>query len=84
MEAPSAMMLPHDGVGRGTDRPRKASEPSITMTPATVIRPKVTATGTTLGRISRKMIREVVAPMVLAATTKSRLAKDRLEARTTR
>ena len=74
--APSAIMFPHDGVGRGTDSPRKASEPSITMTPATVISPKVTATGTTLGRISRKTIRLEVAPRVRAATTKSRLAKD--------
>ena len=55
-----------------------------TMTPATVISPKVTAAGTTLGRISRNTIRVDEAPMVLAATTNSRLAKDRLAARTTR
>ena len=56
----------------------------MTMTPATVMRPKVTATGTTLGRISRKTIRDDLAPIVRAAMTKSRLAKARLEARTTR
>ena len=56
----------------------------MTMSPATVMRLKVTVTGITLGRISRSTIRVSVAPIVLAATTKSRWAKDRLEARITR
>src|ERR1700676_4416214 len=84
LDDPSAMMFPQDGVGRGTDSPRKASDPSITMTPATVMRPKVTATGTTLGRISRKTMRAEGAPSVRAAVTNSRLANERLDARTTR
>src|SRR5664280_2902115 len=84
LAVPSEIMFPHDGVGGGTDSPRKASDPSRTITPATVISPKVTATGTTLGRISRNRIRGVVAPMVRAAITKSRLANERLDALTTR
>ena len=58
-------MFPHLGVGRGTDSPRKASEPSRTMMVATVIRPKETTAGITLGRISRKMIRRSLAPRCL-------------------
>ena len=67
-----------------TDSPRKASDPSSTMATATAMSPKDTAAGITLGRISRNTIRDVVAPMVRAATTNSRLAKDSVVARTTR
>ena len=81
---PSLSMLPQHGVGGWTDSPRKASEPSSTMIVATAIRPKDTIAGTTLGRISRARMRVSLAPSVLAAITKSRVANDRVEARTTR
>ncbi len=48
--------------GQRDRQPRKASEPSRTMMTATLMRAKVRATGATLGRISRKMIRRVEAP----------------------
>src|ERR1035441_10929126 len=54
LAVPSAIRFPHEGVGRATERPRKANDPSSTMTPATVISPKETAAGMTLGRISRR------------------------------
>ena len=51
---------------------------------ATAIRPKDTMVGMMLGRISRARMRVSLAPSALAARTKSRVAYDRVEARTTR
>jgi len=71
-------------VGSPIDNPRKASEPSSTMAMATPMRAKDTAAGNTLGRSSRSKMRVVLAPVARAATTNSRLAKDRVVARMTR
>ena len=51
---------------------------------ATPMRAKDTAAGSTLGRSSRSKMRDVLAPVARAATTNSRLAKDRVVARMTR
>ncbi len=81
---PSLSMLPQLGVGGGTESPRKANEPSRTTMVATAMRPKDTMVGMMLGRISRERMRVSLAPSALAASTKSRVAYDRVEARTTR
>src|ERR1039458_5882728 len=81
---PSFSMLPQLGVGGDTERPRKASEPSRTMMVATAIRPKDTIVGMMLVRISRGRIRVALAPRALAASTKSRVAYDSVDALTTR
>ena len=82
--APSLSMLPQLGVGGCTDRPRKASVPSRTMMVATAIRPNETMVGMMLGRSSRVKIRRSLAPRALAASTKSRVAYESVDARTTR
>ncbi len=51
---------------------------------ATAMSPKETMVGMMLGRISRARMRVSLAPSALAASTKSRVAYDSVEARTTR
>ena len=77
-------MLPQLGVGGGTESPRKASVPSSTMIVATAIRPNETIVGMMFGRISRARMRVSLAPSALAASTKSRVAYESVDARTMR
>src|SRR5205085_10094557 len=71
---PSLIIPPHVGVGGRTDRPRKASAPSATMATATATSANDRAVGSTLGRISRRTMRVLLAPRARAASTNSRWA----------
>ena len=81
---PAARMLPQDGVGSLTPKPRKARPASATM--ATPIASRVIAimAGTTLGSTSRNNTRHGLAPIARAAMTKSRSAHASVLARVIR
>lgn len=79
---PRVRMLPQLGVGGCTPMPRKDSADSTSTAEAT---PKVAATSTgamALGRMCRKMIRGLLAPMAFTASTKSRSFRLKNSART--
>src|SRR5579883_46916 len=84
LSRPSPIMLPHDGAGGGTPRPRKERAPSTTMVTATPSRKKATSGRATLGSSSRSRMRLWVAPSARAAVTNSRSLSDSVTARATR
>src|SRR5688572_19848561 len=81
---PAAIIDPHVAVGNFTDRPRKASEPSATITRPMATRPKAATGRATLGSSSRNKMRLLVAPIARAARTYSRWATLNVVARATR
>ncbi len=78
------MIEPHDVAGEDTLAPSRARPPSATMATPTPSSPITSIEGSTLGRISRHMIRNGLAPIALAAVTNSRSATASVEARAIR
>ncbi len=76
-------IVPHDHCVTSV-RPRNARLAWVRMAPVTVPRKDAAITASWLGRMSRRMIFDVRSPVARAASTKSRLRKDNVCARSTR
>src|SRR5688500_18713311 len=81
---PAAIIEPQVAVGNFTDRPRKASDPSATITAPMATRPKAMIGRATFGSSSLNRMRLLVAPIARAASTYSRWETASVVARATR
>jgi len=77
-------MLPQDGVGGCTPRPRKLRDDSMSIAPPTPSTAETKTGAIALGRMCLKIIRVSRAPTALEAITKSRSLSVRNSARTRR
>ncbi len=77
-------MRPHDAVGGGNDRPRKASAASATIIPATAFVASTTEIPARFGSTCRTTIQPVGCPSARDATTKSSSRSCRVFPRITR
>src|SRR5688500_12312166 len=76
-------MLPHDGVGGWTPRPRYERADSVSTAWATPRLAETIVTGSAWGRAWRRRMRGLEAPSARAAATNSRALALRISPRTT-
>src|SRR5687767_4043690 len=77
-------MLPHDGKGEGTPRPRKLKEASARIADPSSVAPMMMIGAMTFGRMCLNMIRKLLLPMALDASTYTLFLSASTAPRTTR